>query len=65
MPPEAGLIVAHDGIADLLRAAPEQPLPSARRRALLHRFAHLAADRVAMLTDPAGWAESQMALRAE
>lgn len=65
LPAEAGLIVAHDGVADLLRLAPEQALAPARRRALLHRFAHLAALRVTMLTDPVGWGAMRSALRAE
>ncbi len=65
IPDEVGLIVACDGCAELLREPAERPLPSARRRALLHRFAHLAATRVAMLTDPTGMAEARVALRAE
>ena len=65
LPETAGLIVACDGVADMLRPPVEQTLPPARRRALLHRFARLAASRVAMLTDPAGWAELRVALRVE
>ena len=65
IPDEVGLIVACDGFAEMLRAPSERSLPPARRRALLHRFAHLAATRVAMLTDPVGWAEARVALRVE
>jgi hypothetical protein len=65
LPEAAGLIVACDGVAELLRAPPEQPLAPARRRAMLHRFAHLAATRLSLLTDPGGWIEAQAALRAE
>ncbi len=65
LPEEAGLIVAGAGVADLVRPPPERALPPARRRALLHRFAHLAAGRLALLTDPAGWAEARAALRVE
>ena len=65
LPDETGLIVAADGSADLLREAPAHPLPSARRRALLYRFAALAALRLAALEDPAGMADLRAALRAE
>ena len=65
LPEEAGFIVACDGVADMLRPPPESKLSPARRRALLHRFAQLAADRLALLTDPAGCAALRSALRAE
>jgi hypothetical protein len=65
LPAEAGLIVAAGLEADLLREAPSHPLPGARRRALLHRFALLAAGRLAALDDPAGVADLRAALRVE
>jgi hypothetical protein len=47
-------IIATSGLeADILRDAPLHSLAPARRRALLHRFATLAANRLAMLQDPA------------
>ncbi len=65
LPEDAGLLVA-DGLEMAeLRAAPAHPLAPARRRALLHRFAMLAADRLSALTDPAGRAERRAALRVE
>ena len=61
LPAETGLIVAAGLEADLVRDAPAHPLPPARRRALLHRFASLAAGRLAAMQDPGGVAD----LRAE
>jgi hypothetical protein len=63
LPPDAGLVVAADREADMLRDAPEHRLAAARRRALLHRMATLAAGRLAALSDPAGAAELRAALR--
>ena len=65
LPEDAGLIVACEGAAEILRAAPEHRLPPARRRSLLHRFAMLAALRLAALDDPAGAADLRAALRVE
>jgi hypothetical protein len=65
LPVETGLIVAAGLEAELLREAPAHPLPAARRRALLHRFALLAAGRLATLEDPAGVADIRAALRVE
>jgi hypothetical protein len=65
LPVETGLIVAAGLEAELLREAPAHPLPTARRRALLQRFALLAAGRLAMLEDPAGVADVSAALRVE
>ncbi len=65
LPADVGLIVAADGMAELLREAPSHPLAPARRRSLLHRFAALAALRLAAVEDPAGAAALQAALRAE
>jgi hypothetical protein len=65
LPAETGLIVAAGLEAELLREAPVHPLAGARRRALLHRFALLAAGRLATFEDPAGVADLRVALRAE
>ena len=65
LPEAAGLLVAEGGEAVRLREAPAHPLAPARRRALLHRFATLAAVRLAALADPAGHAARRAALRAE
>lgn len=53
LPTETGLITTAGIEADILREAPRHLLPPARRRALLHRFATLAANRLAILQDPA------------
>ena len=65
LPAETGLIVAAGLEADLLRDAPAHLLPGARRRALLQRFALLAAGRLAALEDPGGVADLRAALRVE
>ncbi len=65
LPAEVGLIVAAGLEAELLRDAPSHPVPSARRRALLQRFAVLAAGRLAAAEDPAGIVALRTALRAE
>ena len=65
LPGEAGLIVAEQGEADLIRPAPSHPLSAARRRALTHRFATIAARRLARLDDPAITSSLRAALRAE
>ena len=65
LPAETGLIVAAGLEADLLREAPAHPLATARRRALLHRFALLAAGRLAAVEDPCGVANMRAALRVE
>lgn len=65
LPTDAGLIVACDGLAELLRPSPAHPLAPARRRALLHRFARLAAARLCGYEDPAGLAEARAALLAD
>jgi hypothetical protein len=65
LPVETGLIVAAGLEAELLRDAPAHPLPAARRRALLQRFALLAAARLAALEDPAGVVELRAALSVE
>jgi hypothetical protein len=65
LPAETGLIVAAGREADLLREAPSHPLAVARRRALMQRFAWLAAGRLAALEDPGGVADLRAALRVE
>jgi hypothetical protein len=65
LPEDVGVMVAADGVAELLREAPAHPLPSVRRRSLLQRFAALAALRLAALEDPAGIADLRAALRVE
>ena len=64
LPREAGLIVSAERDAELLRPGPTHRLPPARRRALLHRFAFVAAGRLAMLQDPQV-AALRMALRVD
>ncbi len=53
LPADVGLIVTASGEAAFLREAPEHRLAPARRRALLHRFATLAACRLEATLDPA------------
>jgi hypothetical protein len=65
LPVEVGLIVAAGLEAELVRDAPSHPVPAARRRVLLHRFAVLAAGRLAAVEDPAGFVALRTALRAE
>lgn len=63
LPGDVGLLVCDGYEAAPLREAPSHPLAPARRRALLHRFATLAATRLAAANDPAGVAERRAALR--
>ena len=65
LPATTGLIVAAGLEAELFREAPAHPLAGARRRALLHRFALLAAGRLATWEDPGGVAATRAALRVE
>jgi hypothetical protein len=53
MPLEAGLIVADAYGAEIVREAEPERMTSASRRALLLRFAQVAADRLHRLIDPA------------
>ena len=58
LPGETGLILADGYGASLMREAPEHRLAGARRKAVLLRFAHVAANRHHALVDPtgaAGW----------
>jgi len=52
LPQEAGLLIADPYTAVIERETAGHLLAPARRRALLLRFAHLAASRVQMLSDP-------------
>jgi hypothetical protein len=54
LPAETGLILADGYGADLAREAPEHKLAGARRRAVMLRFAHVAAGRLHALVDPSG-----------
>jgi hypothetical protein len=65
LPEETGLIVTAGLEAELLRDAPAHPMPGARRRVLLQRFAGLAAGRLAAVEDPMGFAGLRAALRVE
>jgi hypothetical protein len=63
LPEDTGLILACGREAEIVRDAPAHPLAAPRRRAMLHRFAMLAAARLASLQDPAGAADLAAALR--
>ena len=65
LPEDAGLIVACGHEAEIIRDAPAHKLATSRRRALLQRFATLAAQRLAILDDPAGYAGLRASLAAE
>lgn len=52
MPEDAGLIIADEFGAEILREAPDHRLPPATRRAMFLRFAHAAAHRLHGLVDP-------------
>ena len=65
LPADVGLVVAEGREAALLREPPAHPLAPARRKALLQRFAMVAAGRLAALTDPEGRSELRAALRVE
>ncbi len=65
LPDNTGLIVACGPDAEILRDAPPHPLSPARRRALMQRFATLAAQRLAWLEDPGAMHGVRMSLRVE
>src|SRR3954466_12205358 len=62
LPPETGLIVCADREADILRETAAIRLPAPRRKALMERFAWLAAGRLAAIEDPMGVADLALAL---
>lgn len=53
-PASEGLIVADAHGAEILREAEDEPLPPARRKAMMLKLARLGADRVHLLMDPEG-----------
>jgi hypothetical protein len=57
IPEDCGLILADGFGAEIVRPASEQRLAAARRKAVVLRFAHLAALRLQRLVDPAAVAE--------
>ena len=65
LPDDVGVIVTSGLEAEMIRAAPTHALPPARRRALLHRFATIAATRLSALEDPSITASLRAALRVE
>ncbi|MFZ4406290.1 MAG: MmcB family DNA repair protein [Paracraurococcus sp.] len=65
IPEDVGLVVAADAETALLREAPSHPLAAPRRKALLQRYARVAAARLAVLADPDGHAELRAALKLE
>ena len=65
IPADTGLVVAEGWETALLREAPAHPLAPARRKALLQRYARVAAGRLAALSDPEAHAELRAALRVE
>jgi hypothetical protein len=62
LPAETGLIICADREADMVREPLAIRLPSARRKALMERFAWLAAGRLAALEDPMGVTNLVLAL---
>lgn len=62
LPPETGLIVCAEREAEVLRDPEPLRLPAARRKALMERFAWLAAGRLAALEDPMGVSDLTLAL---
>jgi hypothetical protein len=52
LPPDEGLLRADRFAGEILREAPLRALGAARRKALLIRFARIAAGRLQMLVDP-------------
>lgn len=54
LPDETGLIIADAYDAEVIRMAPEDKLPAARRKVMVQKFATHAARRLQALRDPAG-----------
>jgi hypothetical protein len=52
LPPESGLLIADAYGAEILRMAPETPLPAARRKGMVQKFARHAASRLHGFRDP-------------
>jgi hypothetical protein len=53
-PGRTGLIIADQYDAEIVRAAPSEPLPPARRKAEVQRLARRAARRLSQMADPDG-----------
>jgi hypothetical protein len=62
LPAETGLIICADREAELIREPCTVRLSAARRKALMERFAWLAAGRLAALEDPMGVSNVALAL---
>jgi hypothetical protein len=62
LPPETGLIVCAGREADVIREPLHVRLAAPRRKALLERFAWLAAARLAAVEDPTGVADMALGL---
>jgi hypothetical protein len=58
LPAGEGLIVADRFAGEVVREAPLRPLPAARRKAMLLRFARLAATRLHAVLDRPAWESS-------
>jgi hypothetical protein len=65
LPQDTGLIVTAEQEAVLVRDAPPHRLPPATRRTMTHRFATLAALRLAGVEDPGATVALRTALRAD
>jgi hypothetical protein len=65
LPEDVGLLVTDRLEVEVVREAPYVRLSPARRRAILHRFAVLAAGRLAALQDPEAAREVNAALKLE
>ena len=52
LPAESGLIIGDAYGAEILRMAPESPLPAARRKGMVQKFARHAASRLHGFRDP-------------
>lgn len=62
LPPETGLIICAGREAEVMREPLPVRLAAARRKALMERFAWLAAGRLAAVEDPMGAAEAALGL---
>ena len=52
LPDDTGLIIADSYGAEIIRMAPDTPLPAARREKLVQKFARTSAQRLQALRDP-------------
>ena len=52
LPDDTGLIIADSYGAEIIRMAPDTPLPAARRKKLVQKFARTSAQRLQALRDP-------------